>query len=44
MYDYTSTSMPIPNPTPVFSNDDLPLHYEDNDSSTLTVVNKLKMC
>jgi len=31
IYYYTST--PTPNPTPVFSNDDIPLHYEVNDSS-----------
>ena len=42
IYDYTST--PTPNPTPLFSNDDLPLHYKGNDSSTLTVVKKLNSC
>jgi hypothetical protein len=38
IYDYTST--PTPNPKPLFSNDDLLLHYEGNDSSTPTVVKK----
>jgi len=36
VYDYRST--PTPKPTPVFSNDDLSLHDEGNDSSILTVV------
>ena len=35
---YDNTSMPTPKPTPVFSNDDLSLHYEGSDSSILTVV------
>jgi hypothetical protein len=41
---YVHTSTLTLNPTPVFSKDDLLLHYEGNDSSTLRVVQKLKMC